>query len=935
MIKRLLRDPVARDAFEAAMHAEDFLRFFDVAFTGGARTTNWSRGEDVIALVTDSTSGAAMFIAKGPNEERVTSAIGAFVELETREDAIRAAVAAKTSVEKIRRVLRLGLASREERMDDEARAIVKALLLDQDKPVRWAALVASFGLLDPSLDEAVAESARMYTDMARGAARWSDARRQDEAAKRKAASARAEQERLASLPMLALERAWDALLEATSIVIANEPKLASGYFYRALALEGLGRPAAALPLLHAARVLGREEDRPQIGAPIPRIAAKIGACTEAMKEDLAESLAFVHERLRAAASTDGFSKVLREISAAVEGARRELSLALAASLVQDAEDDAAEAVQSAAAFFPERAEAAYMIAELRAHQGEMDGAFPEYRRALELVSKVDEGSGELGRASRLHALVGSKLDPGVILSTLMQRALDHHRHDVLLDAAERAITIHADDVFALQNRGVALTFLERHEQAIAAYGEALAVMDRVFSEEGEPDADPRGLMRFNRACELARLGRSEEALADLADAVRIDESWGKKARKDDYFRSLWADREFTRIAAGFGDEAPTETGTRALVERCLGHFYRGEADEALEAGEEAEAAAEVLGDPALLSDARKTYGNALTYLRGPSEGIPKLESAVELAARAYPDEPARRAEARHLLGAAFHAAHAFEQAATCYREALEERKQGFGEAHWQLAKSYGDIARLEADRGMEAPIVAATIERGRGLLRAFLETNPPSDDRIEALFDLATLSSNLGVTWLDAGEIERALVALEETTEKLGVIVAASRRPSPSLTKNVVRHVMRLVERADERQKDRASALFSRLFEILEPSPRVRAERMYWAALRAGARELVAQGASPADIARAMQEALRGGDVPEPVRSHPAFANLSLELATRLGQRGDIVLIAMALSTAQASGELDESLERLEGLAVAEVEMSEGVIADDELDDED
>lgn len=101
----------------------------------------------------------------------------------------------------------------------------------------------------------------------------------------------------------------------------------------------------------------------------------------------------------------------------------------------------------------------------------------------------------------------------------------------------------------------------------------------------------------------------------------------------------------------------------------------------------------------------------------------------------------------------------------------------------------------------------------------------------------------------------------------------------------------------------------------------MRAERLYWATLRAGARELAARGVSETEIAAAMREALRGNDIPEPVRSHPAFANLPLELATRLGRRGDLVLVMMALSTAMAGGSLDEALENLEGIAVAEVEI--------------
>jgi len=704
MIKLILVDPVDRASFEALVLARGFSRTYDAPVTRGARTTNFSRGEDVVAFVADAASGASICVLRGPNARVVADELGREIALETAEAALSSAREAGSPVDKIRSIMRLGLIMQGDEPREGLLSLLAERLLDDVPPVRFAAMRVALELGAPSLEDAVRASAQRHPDMRGGEARFLAARRRDEEASAarmaERIAERARPSRPATLSALAERGDWGALLEASNELLARDPS----------------------------------------------------------------------------------------------------------------------------------------------------------------------------------------------------------------------------DVSARRSRALALTYLDRHDEAIEAYGEAIAAMERAYRGGSVPAVDPRGLMYYNRACERARLGEREASLRDLAAAVAIDPSWGKKARGDDDFQALRRDRAFVRVATGFGEENPKAEDVRALLDLCLASFHRGEGDEALEAGEQAEAAAEALGDRALFVEAKITYGNALTYLRRPAEGIEKLREAVELAERAFPDEPARRAEARHLLGAAHHAACDFERAEACYRAALAERERGLGARHRSLAKSYGDLGRLEADRGREPAIVAATLERGRAVLRAFLEGEAAREERLEALVDLATLSSNLCATWLDAGAYEPAQDALEDAAGTLEQIALSGRRPLKSLTKNILLHAGRLLERVPARLAGRAEALLERVLAIADPRPSVRAERLFWERLRAGARQLVSRGVRAPVLARAIEVALAGGEIDEPMRSHPAFVDLGPALGERLGRPGDLSLVGMALSTAMAGGSLDEALTQLEALAVAAVE---------------
>jgi tetratricopeptide (TPR) repeat protein len=123
-----------------------------------------------------------------------------------------------------------------------------------------------------------------------------------------------------------------------------------------------------------------------------------------------------------------------------------------------------------------------------------------------------------------------------------------------LRATERAIEAQ-DSAVAWMDKGVILTALERHDDAIAAYSEAIARVgkDGMVFLGGSYD-----LAWFNRACERALTRDHEGALRDLAEAIRQDKQWIEKARVDDYFDSLRADPRFERILGGDLAAAPPD-----------------------------------------------------------------------------------------------------------------------------------------------------------------------------------------------------------------------------------------------------------------------------------------------------------------------------------------------------------------------------------------
>ncbi len=122
---------------------------------------------------------------------------------------------------------------------------------------------------------------------------------------------------------------------------------------------------------------------------------------------------------------------------------------------------------------------------------------------------------------------------------------------------------HFDDTFEpFEALGLACSMLQRHQEALDAYELALALYtpqptgslvadalaDALVRSGIAVDDRRKGRMQFNLACELAFLGREEEALDVLETCARETPSghWACEAHTDSYFDSV---REHPRFRA--------------------------------------------------------------------------------------------------------------------------------------------------------------------------------------------------------------------------------------------------------------------------------------------------------------------------------------------------------------------------------------------------
>ncbi len=191
--------------------------------------------------------------------------------------------------------------------------------------------------------------------------------------------------------------------------------------------------------------------------------------------------------------------------------------------------------------------------------------------------------------------------------------------------------------------------------------------------------------------------------------------------------------------------------------------------------------------------------------------------------------------------------------------------------------------------------------------------------------------------------LSRVVELAESTVHRLDAILQAGARLPGGIAENLLRSLSRAAPAgAPPELAPRFDALVACLEALVEPDPVVRAERTYWAALRRGAVELRNAGATDEEIAQAIGRAVRGQDPGPPIAGHPAFRNLSVELANRLTATTDVVMVAMALDLVASGHEpIEKAIQDLEVFAVANAtgarEDDDGEIddEDEEIDDED
>lgn len=471
-------------------------------------------------------------------------------------------------------------------------------------------------------------------------------------------------------------------------------------------------------------------------------------------------------------------------------------------------------------------------------------------------------------------------------------------------------------------RAQSLTGLLRHAEAVDAYAEAIDAV-RALKASGEViwSTDPRGQLYFNRACELSKLGRRDEALRDLRQALSYDHKWIEAAKTDDYFAPLHRNAEFVSLLAQpptvRSDDEPDIVDVAAAEKELLRHLWNSEYRAARPLGLALVRYAEETGDAALLVRTQTKLGTAYAYSGDLDEGLRRAQAAVDLGATALATAPADRVEPIHMLGAIHHARGEHALARQRYEEALALRTATEGPDSIAHAKSFGDLARLAVDLADLDEAVAWT-ERGRALLSAAIERLPSDhDDWFEAVFDLASIESNLAMTLASTPRHAEAVDAFERSVRGFVRFAAADRRvPVPFIERTLHRMQALLgnpsVDLALLARADAAQAELAALHPDNDDPPVVRAEKLFWKRLGFALRAEIANGRSEPEIGALLHAMTRDGHgVP------PSLQALMPELARRLARGGFLVTSAMAIQMLQTGAQsLDETLRTLTDIGV-------------------
>lgn len=143
-----------------------------------------------------------------------------------------------------------------------------------------------------------------------------------------------------------------------------------------------------------------------------------------------------------------------------------------------------------------------------------------HKQLVSLIRRVNENIGGTGV---LHALLGETLSEELA------------KHDEAIRAFTDAITLDPDrsDYY----NGLGLTYYRQKN-----YHQAL----KLFSAAGEVDPND-ATARYNEACALALLQRSDEAVASLAEALTLDPRLAKSARSDTDFAGIKTNGRFREL----------------------------------------------------------------------------------------------------------------------------------------------------------------------------------------------------------------------------------------------------------------------------------------------------------------------------------------------------------------------------------------------------
>jgi tetratricopeptide (TPR) repeat protein len=393
-------------------------------------------------------------------------------------------------------------------------------------------------------------------------------------------------------------------------------------------------------------------------------------------------------------------------------------------------------------------------------------ALPRSRYAAALVARLDRDEGLRTFYERFDGGSDPDFDPrfrkiavaqmrnlaaeDLLRDLLRKRQAAGASGEELLAIAEKERSIAPDSALAWLDVGVMLTGVRRHADAVVAYTGAIDRLDR----SDEILLSDVTFVWFNRACERAMCGEIDLAIDDLAEACRRDAQWVARAADEEYFDALRGDPRFEAILRGELPVDPARTDRwQEKNDAAKAATFRGDWEQAFAL---AKAALELATTPLEEAESATTLSFAACWSGDLEFAIESAEEAVALGA----DHGDRQilAESHHMLGVALHRAGDHEAAEREYESARALREEIHGPEHPSLAKSWGDLARLAADRGDGALAVDRTA-RGTAILAAFIESAEPGDERTEALADAMILGTNETLLRRRGGEFAAALAA--------------------------------------------------------------------------------------------------------------------------------------------------------------------------------
>ena len=127
--------------------------------------------------------------------------------------------------------------------------------------------------------------------------------------------------------------------------------------------------------------------------------------------------------------------------------------------------------------------------------------------------------------------------------------------------AETLLGIEGDNRLESQSRALALSFLERHEEAVLAYEQAILEMTRLGDDIA---GDSLAMLYFKYSCELARAGRDTQALAALEEAIILDSTYALEAKEDDAWERLSLHPRFLDLVGTIDVQRLRAESSRAL-----------------------------------------------------------------------------------------------------------------------------------------------------------------------------------------------------------------------------------------------------------------------------------------------------------------------------------------------------------------------------------